>query len=40
MWDQWNQFRRRAFEEIVRDWCEENEIALTVGQKQSTGSEG
>jgi hypothetical protein len=40
MWDQWNQFRRQAFEEIVRDWCEENSVSLTVRQKQSAGSEG
>lgn len=39
MWDQWNQFRRQAFEEIVKDWCDENEITLTVRQKQSERSE-
>ena len=40
LWDQWNRFRRHAFEEIVRDWCEENSITLTVRQKQSAQSEG
>jgi hypothetical protein len=35
MWEEWNRFRRRAFEEIIRDWCEENGISLTVQQKQS-----
>ena len=39
MWDQWNRFRRNAFEEIVRDWCEENGINLTVRQKQSAQRE-
>ena len=40
LWDQWNRFRRHAFEEIVRDWCEENSITLTVRQKQSAQREG
>jgi len=40
MWDPWNRFRRHAFEEIVRDWCEENAINLTVRQKQSAQHEG
>lgn len=40
MWDQWNRFRRHAFEEIARDWCEENDITLTVRQKQSAQKEG
>ncbi len=40
MWDQWNGFRRNAFEEIVRDWCEENAITLTVRPKQSTQHKG
>jgi hypothetical protein len=40
MWDQWNRFRRHAFEEIVRDWCEENSITLTARQKQSAQREG
>jgi len=35
MWEEWNRFRRRAFEEIIRDWCEENGISLNVQQKQS-----
>ena len=35
MWEEWNRFRRRAFEEIIRDWCEENGISLAVQQKQS-----
>ena len=40
MWDQWNEFRRHAFGEIVRDWSEENSITLTVRQKQSAEREG
>jgi hypothetical protein len=35
LWEEWNQFRRQAFGEIVRDWCEENGITLTVRQEQS-----
>jgi Uncharacterised protein family (UPF0158) len=35
LWDAWNRFRRQAFEEIMRDWCEENGINLAVPQKQS-----
>ena len=40
MWDQWDRFRRHAFGEIVRDWCEENSITLAVRQKQSAQREG
>jgi hypothetical protein len=32
MWEEWNRFRRGAFEEIIRDWCEENGISLVVQQ--------
>jgi hypothetical protein len=35
MSEEWNRFRRAAFEEIIRDWCEENGIALAVQQKQA-----
>jgi hypothetical protein len=35
LWDQWNEFRRSAFGEIMREWCEEKGIILTVSQKQS-----
>lgn len=35
LWDQWNRFRRNAFGEIVREWCEENGIILAASQKQS-----
>jgi hypothetical protein len=40
LWDEWNKFRRRAFEEILRDWCEENGISLVVQQKQSASHQG
>lgn len=30
--DQWNRFRQHAFGQIVRDWCEENSITLTIRQ--------
>jgi Uncharacterised protein family (UPF0158) len=40
MWEEWNRFRRRAFEEIIREWCEENGIVLTVRQKQSAQPRG
>jgi hypothetical protein len=40
MWEEWNRFRRRAFEEIIRDWCDENGISLTVQQKQSAPPRG
>lgn len=32
MWAEWNRFRRQALEEIIRNWCEENGISLTVRQ--------
>jgi hypothetical protein len=35
LWDTWNRFRRQAFAEIMRDWCQENGINLAVPQKQS-----
>ncbi len=35
LWDQWNRFRRQAFGEILREWCEENAIILTVRQEHS-----
>jgi hypothetical protein len=40
MWEDWNRFRRHAFEEIARDWCEENGITVSVRQKQSAQREG
>jgi hypothetical protein len=33
LWKEWNAFRREALAEIVRDWCEEEGIVLTVRQK-------
>jgi hypothetical protein len=35
LWDTWNRFRRQAFAEVMRDWCQENGINLAVPQKQS-----
>ena len=35
LWDDWNQFRRHVFGEIIRDWCQENGIILTVCQQQT-----
>jgi hypothetical protein len=35
LWEDWNQFRRHAFGEIIRDWSEENGIILTVRQQQA-----
>jgi hypothetical protein len=32
--DEWHVFRRQAFGEIMREWCEENGITLAVPQKQ------
>jgi Uncharacterised protein family (UPF0158) len=40
LWNEWNRFRRQAFGEILRDWCEENGIMLTVRQEQSSRSGG
>ena len=40
MWDQWNRFRRHAFEQIMRDWCEENGITLAARQKQAAQPKG
>jgi hypothetical protein len=37
LWKEWDVFRREALAEIVRDWCEEEGIILTAGQKQSAG---
>lgn len=36
LWKEWNGFRRQALAEIVRDWCAEEGIVLTVRQ-QSAG---
>jgi hypothetical protein len=38
LWEQWNRFRRHAFGEIMRDWCEENGIRFSVRQKQTAHS--
>jgi hypothetical protein len=35
LWDEWSRFRRQAFGEILREWCEENDIIPTVRQEQS-----
>ncbi len=35
LWEEWNRFRRQAFGEILREWCEENGISIAVRQKQS-----
>jgi hypothetical protein len=35
LWEEWNRFRRQAFGEILREWCEENGISIIVRQKQS-----
>jgi Uncharacterised protein family (UPF0158) len=35
LWEEWNRFRRQAFGEILREWCEENGISITVRQKQT-----
>ncbi len=35
LWGEWNRFRRQAFGEILREWCEENGISITVRQKQT-----
>jgi hypothetical protein len=35
LWEEWNRFRRQAFGEIMREWCEENGISIVVRQKQS-----
>jgi hypothetical protein len=40
LWDEWNRFRRRAFGEVLREWCEENGIILTARPEQSTRSGG
>jgi hypothetical protein len=37
LWEEWNSFRRQAFGEIMREWCEENGIRLAVKEKQSAG---
>jgi hypothetical protein len=34
LWDEWSRFRRQAFGEILREWCEENGISIAVRQKQ------
>lgn len=35
LWEEWHRFRRQAFGEIMREWCEENGVTLAVPQKQS-----
>ena len=37
LWDEWNRFRRKAFGEFMREWCEENGIILAASKKQSPG---
>jgi hypothetical protein len=41
LWEEWNQFRRRAFEGILRDWCEENGIrpAKAIGSPSGLGQQ-
>jgi Uncharacterised protein family (UPF0158) len=34
LWDEWHRFRRHAFGEIMREWCEENGITLAAPQNQ------
>jgi hypothetical protein len=34
LWDEWHRFRRQAFGEIMREWCEENGVTLAVPQRQ------
>lgn len=34
LWDEWHRFRRHAFGEIMREWCEENGITLADPQNQ------
>ena len=40
LWKEWDNFRRQALAEIVRDWCEEESIVLTVRQKRSAEDGG
>jgi hypothetical protein len=35
LWEEWNRFRRQAFGEIMREWCDENGISIIVRQKQT-----
>jgi len=37
LWDEWNRFRREAFGEFMREWCEENGIILAPSKEQSPG---
>jgi hypothetical protein len=37
LWDEWNSFRREAFGEFMREWCEENGIILAAPEEQSRG---
>ena len=37
LWDEWNRFRRKAFGEFMREWCEENGIILATSKEQSPG---
>ena len=39
LWEPWNQFRRQSFAEIVKEWCDENQIALVVSQNQTPSTE-
>jgi hypothetical protein len=40
LWKEWDGFRREALAEILRDWCEEEGIILTVRRKESSGHGG
>ena len=40
LWDEWNLYRRQAFAEILRAWCEENDITLTVRPERQAQSGG
>lgn len=40
LWDEWNRYRRQAFAEILRDWCEENDIILTIRPERQAQSGG
>ena len=40
LWKEWNLYRRQAFAEILRAWCEENDITLTVRPERQAQSGG
>jgi hypothetical protein len=40
LWDEWNLYPRQAFAEILREWCEENGINLTVRPERKVQSGG